>query len=52
MIFAKLARKTSQHCILVRRFSGSAKDAKIGLVGMGHVGKEIIIGKSLIYIFC
>ena len=42
MIFSKLAGKTSQNCILVRRFSGAAKDAKIGLVGMGHVGKEKI----------
>ena len=42
MIFSKLTRKTSQF-ILVRSFSGSAKDAKIGLVGMGHVGEEKIL---------
>jgi len=41
MIFSKLAGKTSQNCILVRRFSGAAKDAKIGLVGMGHVGTAV-----------
>ena len=39
--------------IQVRKFSGNAKDARIGIIGMGGVGKSNLLSSTnLMRIFC